>query len=226
MSGARITRGPEAFVLWHVAVAIALLFAGLLGLDRAIAEYFHASGFERIWILDRGTLLLDTVSGKELSKFLPGLVLIGAGLAALYGWKSRRVGWSTLYVGVVQLSATLITGVSKNFFGRLRPFQLFENGEWSHAWFVGGSSFPSGHAGFYFGLFLPLACVFPRWRWPLMIVPWFIAAARVNANDHFMSDVAASIAVTGLLTLWLARVALRRAAIGHDEPRVSIGGAA
>jgi hypothetical protein len=38
-----------------------------------------------------------------------------------------------------------------------------------------------------------LAYLFPRWRWPLMLVPWFIATARVNANDHFISDVAASI---------------------------------
>ena len=106
--------------------------------------------------------------------------------------------------------ATLVTGVAKNLFGRLRPFQVLESGDWTHAWFVNGNSFPSGHAGYYFGLFLPLAWLFPRWRWPLLLAPWFIAIARINANDHFVSDVAASMLVVGLLTLLAARLTQQR----------------
>jgi membrane-associated phospholipid phosphatase len=195
----------DRFVALHILAGCLFLFVGLLGLDRAIAEYLQASGLQRLWLLDRGTVLLDTISGKDLSKFLIGLVLTGGGLALLIGSGTRPAGRAVLFVGGVQLLSTLIAGVSKNAFGRLRPFQVLEGGDWNHAWFVDGSSFPSGHAGFYFGLFMPLAWLFPRWRWPLMIVPWFIAIARVNANDHFLGDVAASIVLAGVLTLLGAR---------------------
>lgn len=195
----------EKLIAWQVAIAVVLLIAGLLGLDRALAEYLRVAGHEDLWLFTAGTSLFDTVSGKDLSKFLIGLLLSGGALVLMVLPRTRAFGRSALFVGLVQLLGTLLAGVSKNAFGRLRPFQLLETGDWSNAWFVGGSAFPSGHAGFYFGLFMPLAYLFPRWRWPLMLMPWFIAAARVDANDHFVSDVAASSVLVGVLTLLLAR---------------------
>lgn len=200
----------EQFQGWHLAVSTILMIAGLLGLDRLVAVYFHESGHQGAWLFVQGTILFDTVTGKDISKFLPGLVLIAAALVMLAVPRSRRLGWSTLFVGSVQLLGTLVTGVAKNFFDRLRPFQVLERGDWSHVWFMDGTAFPSGHAGYYFGLFLPLAWLFPRWRWPLILAPWFIAIARVNANDHFVSDVAASMVIVGLLTLLMARVTRQR----------------
>ena len=47
--------------------------------------------------------------------------------------------------------ATVVMLLGKDFFGRLRPAQLFESGDWSHPWFAGGVSFPSGHLAFYAG---------------------------------------------------------------------------
>jgi membrane-associated phospholipid phosphatase len=73
-------------------------------------------------------------------------------------------------------------------------------------WFVGGSSFPSGHTAFYFGLFLPLAWLFPRHHTAWMFVPVFIALARINANDHYLADVCTSIVLCCLLTLAFARL--------------------
>ena len=206
----------DRFVWLQVAIGGALLVAGLLGLDRLIAESLRATGQEGLWVLQKGTVLLDTVSGKDVSKFLVGLLLTIAALAMLTVPRSRYAGRRTLFVGLGQLSGTLVTGVSKNVFGRLRPFELLQSGDWSHAWFVGGTAFPSGHAGFYFGLFLPLASLFPRWRWPLMLAPWFIAVARVNANHHFVSDVGASIVIVGLLVLLLGRLVLPRSDLGRS----------
>ena len=201
----------ERFILLQAGIGALLLIAGLSGLDRVIAEYLRSSGGEGLWIFEAGTVLLDTVSGKDLSKFAIGLLLIVAALALLVATRTRIIGRKFLFVGLTQLCATLVTGVSKNFFGRLRPFELLQSGDWSHAWFVGGSSFPSGHAGFYFGLFLPLALSWTRWRWPLMFLPWFVAVARVDANHHFLSDVAASIVIVSLITLLFARLVLPRA---------------
>jgi membrane-associated phospholipid phosphatase len=194
------------FVLLHAAAGALLLAGGLLGLDRALAEFLHRAGYENLRALIAGTTFLDLVTGKEISKFLPGLLLTAVASVLLLVARTRGLGRSILFVALVQLLGTITTGVSKNFFGRLRPFELLQGGGWEHAWFVGGSAFPSGHAGFYFGLFLPLAWLLPRWRWPLMLVPWFIAVARIDANHHFMSDVGASIVVVAMLTLLMARL--------------------
>ena len=110
--------------------------------------------------------MVGHASGKEISKFLLGGVLVAAGVAARATARTGTVGGSLLLVGVVQLLSTLVSGVSKNLFGRMRPYELLASGAWDREWSVGGSAFPSGHAGFYFGLFLPFACLMPRWRWP------------------------------------------------------------
>ena len=216
----------EKLIALHIAIGAVLLVAGLLGLDRATAEYLHGSGHEGLWIFNAGTSLLNTISGKEISKFLIGFVLSGCALVLMAFSRTRALGWSALFVGLVQLLGTLLTGVSKNVFGRLRPFQLLESGDWSNVWFVGGSAFPSGHAGFYFGLFMPLAYLFPRWHWPLMLAPWFIAIARVNANDHFVSDVAASIIFVGALTLILAKMTKQREGPNNSFKPTPLRGAA
>ncbi len=198
----------KKILLLHIGVALVLTLAGLFFMDRPVAGYMHSGGFEYAWPLDRGTSLLDVVTGKEISKFLLGGAALGVGLALLCISRARYFGWAALYVACVQLLSTLLSGISKGLFGRLRPYQVIESGDWGRSWFADGSSFPSGHAGFYFGLFLPLAFLFPRWRWPLLFVPWFIAVARVNANDHFISDVGASIALAAAIALtaaWLMK---------------------
>lgn len=207
-------RGLQVFF----AVTASLTLVAILLLDRPLAEYIRTSGSESAWIFSAGTVFFDTVSGKNLYKFLPGLAFVVIGGALLALANIRRYGVALLFVGAAHVLSTLLCGMSKGLFGRLRPYELLESGNWDQIWFAGGSSFPSGHAGFYFGLFLPLAWLFPRWRWPLLVIPFFIAAARVNENMHFLSDVTASMAVATLVTLALA-TALRRWLI--PERRVS-----
>jgi membrane-associated phospholipid phosphatase len=192
------------------AISGVLTLLAIALLDQPLAELVRSSSIESAWIFPFGTSVLDLVTGKEVSKFLLGFVLLGAGAALLAAERTQAHGYSLLFVGTVQLSSTLVSGVSKNLFGRLRPFELLETGGWDHAWFVGGSSFPSGHTGFYFGLFLPLAYLYPRWRWPLLAVPFFIGVARIVDNVHFLSDVTASIALAALLTSGLATAMKRR----------------
>jgi membrane-associated phospholipid phosphatase len=198
-----MTRKNVLIALLGVSAVVTVL--AILCLDRPVAEFVRSSGFEGAWIFSQGTHFLDTISGKDISKFLLGFTLIGSGIAALLLERTRAYGRMLLFVGLVQSIATLLCGVSKNLFGRLRPCELFETGYWDQAWFAGSSSFPSGHVGFYCGLFLPIAWIFPRWRWPLMTIPLFVAAARINANDHFLSDVTVSTSLTSLVVLAVAR---------------------
>ncbi len=203
--------------LAHVVVGTMLAALGILLLDHAVAQLVRSTGFEDAWLFDRGTELLDFVTGKEVSKFLLGGVVLLGGAALALAPRTRAAGRMALYVGTTQLLATLVTGMAKNLFGRLRPYELLSATPPDATWFVGGSAFPSGHAGFYFGLLLPLACLFPKWRWPLLAIAWFIAVARVVANDHFVADVGASIAVAGLLAWALQPIAGRSASVATAD---------
>jgi uncharacterized membrane protein len=133
-------------ILANIVAGAAITLAGLVGIDRIVAEYLRNSGYQALPLFIDGTVLFDTVTGKDISKFLIGLVITGAGLALLAKVKARTAAFGLLFVGAVQLLATLVAGVTKNLFGRLRPFELLKSGDWSNEWFVDGSSFPSGHA--------------------------------------------------------------------------------
>lgn len=183
------------------ATCVLLTLSSLAWFDRPLAEFVHTSGVENAWLAVQGTALLDWISGKNVSKFLlPFLLLVSGGLMAVrQPW--RKAGLAMLFVGLVQGFGTLLAGMSKVWFGRLRPWEIMQHHAWSAEWFRGGNSFPSGHVAFYLGLFLPLACLFPRWRWPLLAVPAFVALARIDANDHFLGDVLASVALIATVTL-------------------------
>ena len=195
----------------HAVVGFMLTALGILLLDRLVAELVHGT-IEGAWLFEQGTALLDLVTGKQISKFLPGGAILLAGSGLTIASRHQAAGRAALYVGATQLFATLITGEAKHVFGRLRPHEQFADPRWDTAWFVDGGSFPSGHAGFYFGLCLPLAVLFPKWRWPILAVAWFIAVARVVGSYHYVSDVGASIAVAGLIAWALRPIA------GSGEP--------
>jgi membrane-associated phospholipid phosphatase len=93
----------------------------------------------------------------------------------------------------------------KNVFLRTRPFQ----GE--DKFFVeGGSSFPSGHAAHFWGLFFAIAIAFPRLRIPFLILAIFVSIARVVVNDHYVGDVIGSAAIAALVAYALALAFRRR----------------
>ncbi|WP_300619343.1 phosphatase PAP2 family protein [Dokdonella sp.] len=192
-------------------VAIVLLAAGFAGLDRPLAEWVHSSGVAHAPVFVHGLGALDTVSGLHVWYWLAGCVALGIGLVA--GLARRTLRWPRVLVAaaLVQFAtiASMIAG--KTCFGRLRPQQVLESGDWSHAWFAGGGSFPSGHSAFYFGLLLPLAAACPiRWlRAVLLAIPVFAVLARIDLEKHFLSDVSMSAALAALYSLLVATMARR-----------------
>lgn len=201
----------KAWLLTLATVAMALTLLAIPFADQPLAEFIRASGCEDTALFRQGIALLDLVSGKEISKFLLGSAALGGGLALMGLARTRPQGAALLFVGLVQFLSTLVCGVSKNLFGRRRPEELLASSGWDQAWWVDGNSFPSGHVGFYLGLFLPLACLFPRWRVLLLGVPLFVAIARIGVNDHFLSDTTASVVIVALITSG-AGIALKRPA--------------
>jgi membrane-associated phospholipid phosphatase len=205
-------RGLEAALAWLTAgVGLVLIMAGLAGIDSFLARLdLTSEGVDGVW---GGALsMLDVATGKELTNFLLGAVLILAALVR--NGFGRYPLWSggLFYVGSTQLLCTAIADFAKPPFGRFRPFQALADGG-SDRWFMGPDfgSFPSGHAAFYAGLFLPLALLFPRWAVPLLAIPLLVGAERIISNDHYASDVGASFLLAAIVAggLWKLLVPVR-----------------
>jgi membrane-associated phospholipid phosphatase len=201
-----VSRPRFLWTFWAAALLFALIaLAGILVLDPLIAAW-SARPDSPVW--NEGTAFLDLLVLKEISNFLLGpILMLAAGL--LIAFRSGNLGWPLLYVGAVQFSSTLIADLAKPQIGRLRPYEVLASHNGLDNWFVGANAFPSGHAAFYAGLFFPLVLLFPRWSPLLVLPPLFIAAARVISHDHYLSDVAASLALAALMTIAFAFI-LRR----------------
>lgn len=196
-------RGAPSIASGAAALGLAMVVAGLIGGDRLLASADLAPGpVDRAWSGALG--FLDLAAGKEIGAFLLGAVLIAAALLANLPDKRALRSGRLFYVGAVQLICTAVADFAKPPFGRPRPFQALADG--SDRWFMGADygSFPSGHAAFYAGLFLPLALLFPRWAAPLLAVPLLVGAQRIVSHDHYASDVGASFLLAGAVAagLW------------------------
>lgn len=211
-------------LLWTAAAAAFCLAVGLLGLDRPLVEFVRASGIEQARIFALGLAALDTITAFGLSIWAAGCAALLIGLAGFAFRRSDRWPRALIAAAVVQLATlgTMILG--KDSFGRLRPHQVLESGDWSHLWFAGGTSFPSGHSAFYFGLLLPLAAACPiRWlRIVLVAIPVYVVLARMDLHKHFLSDVSASALIASVYALIVATL-IRRWLPAPNPPSVNRG---
>ncbi len=190
------------------AVCATLSLISIFTIDPSIAMAVHGSGFENAAFFERGREFLDYFTGRGLvgshvglGQFLLGGIFILLGAVWLAMRRASYAARVLIFAGAVQWITIESAWQIKEIFGRMRPFQLIEKNDWSHIWFMGSNSFPSGHNAFFWGIFLPLIYAFPKWRIPLLIVPVFIGLARVDENYHFLSDVLASVALAALVTL-------------------------
>ena len=191
------------------AICAVLALISIFAFDRMLALGVHNSGIERAAIVVRLREFFDIFTGRGvallgnrigLGQLLLGTIFIALGLVLALARRLRPLARALVFAGAVQLATIEAAWWIKDFFGRLRPHQLIERNDWSHIWFAGGNSFPSGHNAFFWGLFLPLAYLYPKYRIPLLIIPVVIAFARIDENYHFLSDVLGGIALAALIT--------------------------
>jgi membrane-associated phospholipid phosphatase len=191
--------------LWTIALFFALLTAaGLAGVDAIVAAAVQPPPAGSLW--DQGMAWLDAATALQTWDYLAGSVLLIAGLLLLVLAATRPTGFALLYIGLVQLLCYGAAELSASWLGRVRPIEALSGGD---VWFGGGNSFPSVHAAFYGGLFLPLILFFPRLTPVWAAAPLFAAAALVMQQQHHLSDVGASLALAAALAALLAFVGER-----------------
>lgn len=196
---------------WVAAVFAALAAIGLLGADRPLAEWVRGSGIEQARFFAWGLAALDFASGISLWFWLAACVALAIGAAGLAVQRQAHWPRAFLAAGAVQIATLHTMILCKDHFGRLRPHEVFDRGDWSAIWFAGGNSFPSGHSAFYFGLLLPLAAACPiRWlRCLLLAIPVYVILARIDLAKHFLSDVSTSAVIAAIYALLLATATRR-----------------
>ena len=195
---------------YSVIVAFVLTFLSIFLFDQPIAAFAQRTGGRQSPLLQEGTRWLEVAAGLPIQRYFITWLLLGVGALLFIAKNTRTIGWMLFFIAIAQVVTRLTAGVLKNVFERLRPFEVIQAGNWDWKFFSGhGNSFPSGHAALFWGLFFPLAFLFPRYRWPLLIIPVFISIARVGVLDHWCSDIIASAGIAALLTLvfsWIFRM--------------------
>jgi membrane-associated phospholipid phosphatase len=195
---------------YSILVALVLTLLGIFFFDQPIAAFVQRIGGRQSVVLQEGTRWLEIATGLPIARYFLTYLLLGLSAVLFISKTSRPIAWILLFVGCAQIVTRLAAAGLKGIFERLRPFEVIQAGNWDWKFFAGhGNAFPSGHSALFWGLFFPLAFVFPRYRLPLLIIPVFISIARIGVNDHWSSDVIASAGLAALITLiftWLLRM--------------------
>jgi membrane-associated phospholipid phosphatase len=153
----------------------------------------------------------EVLTGFPISKYLPAFVALGIGVAIHGFTRSINTARYFYFVGLTFFFSRIVAGTVKNLFLRSRPISLLENREQTDTFFVdGGNSFPSGHTAHYWGLLLPLAILFPKYRVALLIIASILSLARVVVNHHYLGDVLASVMVSYLVCIIFKKLFIER----------------
>ena len=190
-------------------ISVALLIATLASIalvDRPLALLIHDQLGGATRAAGSFTTALEWIFAFDISKYLYafGLLLVGAGLHLIDRRVARARPW--YFIGSTLLLSRVISGTLKGVFERVRPHEFITSRAPADFFVDGANSFPSGHSAFYFGLLFPLAVLFPRLKWPLLICAALAALSRVFEVDHYLSDILASALVATVLTFCVAKL--------------------
>lgn len=195
-------------------ILTSLTFLAIGAMDTQVARTAGPSAAWWKTVVNPAIDMIEIAFGFPISKWLTGGAILLASIVLFFFARFRPTAWLLLFVSVSELATRLIAGVLKNVFLRLRPYETTVD-----RWFTeGGSSFPSGHAAHFWGLFFAMAVAFPKTRIPFLVLALFVSFARVVVNDHYVSDVLASGAIAALVTFGCALIC-------HPERRsTNLGG--
>jgi undecaprenyl-diphosphatase len=154
--------------------------------------------FDLIFSLARRNFLLDDL-GIFLSQYLPYLLVL-AFLVLIFKEKSGRRRVFLFCEGALSiiLARGLLTEIIRFFYNHPRPFEALN---FTPLIPEAGSSFPSGHAAFFFALSLVVFYVNLKWGIWFFILSSLNGLARILVGVHWPADILSG-AVIGLLSAW------------------------
>jgi undecaprenyl-diphosphatase len=192
-----VFRSPRLLLL--LAFLAVLTAAGLLGLDRLVAEIVRKQ--EPDW-LHRLAAWISLSGGIGIYPFTALVVFCWA----WWGRPNRGLRRACLWVLTVEAAGALLARALKIAFGRWRPDQVLGGHfEFFQLFKSKCHSFPSGHTADAAAVAAVLWFVYPRLR-PLYVA-WVVlmALARVGAEQHFVADAATGAALGLLCALAVGR---------------------
>src|SRR5688500_12187315 len=176
-------------IIYSFVAALVLTVLGIFLFDQPIAAFVQRAGGRESEFLKQGTHWLEIASGFPIARCFLAWLTLGAGALLFIAKSTRPAAWMLSCIATVHLVARVTAGTLKNVFVRLRPCEVIEAGNWDWNFFgERGSAFPSGHSAHFWSLFFALAFLFPRYRWPLLIIPLFISVARVEIGRASCRD--------------------------------------
>ncbi len=132
-------------------------------------------------------------AGIFLAQYFPYLLAIPF-ILFLLKRKTTKERMSVLLFSVLAmlLSRGILTEAIRLFFPRQRPFEAFG---FTPLIPESGSSFPSGHAAFFFALSFAIFAVDKKWGWWFIGLSLLNGLARVFVGVHYPSDIAGGLLI-------------------------------
>ena len=172
---------------------------------------FDLSVFQ--WIQSIQNDFLDALMVGITSVGNAGTVFIILGFVLLFTKKYRKAGLTVLLALIVMLLCNDL--FLKEFFARIRPFNLFESDPEKYA--VWGTqyvypdlvskpssySFPSGHSASAFAAAFAFLWYDRKWGIPTTIFSAVMAFSRIYVQAHYCTDVLAGV-ITGAISALIA----------------------
>ena len=152
--------------------------------------------FQFIYGLSHRNFLLDDL-GIFCAQYLPYLLVLGFLILVFYenGWRRKWYLFSEAAIAII-LSRGLLTEIIRFFYNHPRPFAVLG---FTPLISESGSSFPSGHAAWFFAL--AMVIFFRNRKWGM----WFFALslvngiARIYVGVHWPFDILGG-AIVGILS--------------------------
>ena len=121
------------------------------------------------------------------AKYLPYLMAAGVFLFLFFGRDKKR-GWKMIFYSVssIVLSRLVITEIIRLFYPVARPFIVFN---FVPLIYDSASSFPSGHAAFFFALATIVFIFHKKWGIVYFLGSLIICVSRIMAGIHWPADV-------------------------------------
>ena len=155
--------------------------------------------------------VISALSNPGLSMLILPLLLF----ISLVWWQKKPLANLFLLMTITVNATHFLTTPIKMFFGRYRPDLWLSQHLYGFDFLVYKDiemSFPSGHAMTIASILFSIACVYPK-KFPLLLVLTILLSfCRVIVDQHYVSDILASMLFTFFMSQWIY-LGLKRAKV-------------